>query len=82
MGADAAHADARNVLEWLQREGIPAFTVRDVYRGGVAGMDADRARAALRLLQEHGWVRVAPDERRAGRPSEGWLTYPGLAGVA
>jgi hypothetical protein len=55
------------------------FSTRDIYNKGWAGLDLpDRARAALRLLEDSDWVRqVEPSEApKPGRPSELWVVNP------
>jgi putative DNA primase/helicase len=54
-----------------------SFTLRDVYRPQWLGLkSSDEARAALRVLCEHAWVRPAQARDRAGRPSENYQIHP------
>ena len=53
------------------------FATRQVYRLHRRGLDSpERATAALRLLEEHGWIRQTAGESRMGRPSETWDVNP------
>jgi hypothetical protein len=55
------------------------FTTRDVYNKGWAGLDLpDRARAALRLLEDSDWLRQIErlEPAASGRPSELWEVNP------
>ena len=79
MGGDPALADAQTVLAWVTRTRRDTFTTRDAYRENRTLETAARARAALGVLVEHGYVRPAtPEASRSGRPSEGWVTHPAV----
>jgi putative DNA primase/helicase len=60
-----------------------SFTVRDVYRPQWAGLTTpDEARAALRVLCEHGWIRkTEPPSDGSGRPSETYVINPRIEEV-
>jgi replicative DNA helicase len=75
MGELPMQALAVRVLRWLSTrdEGErDTLTVRDVHRSRGAGTTASQVRVALRLLEEHGYVRLArtPAGPGGGRPSE------------
>jgi hypothetical protein len=58
------------------------FSTRDVYLKGWAGLSTpDEARAALRVLEDSGWVRAIVGEKQEGRLSERWQTNPRVAEV-
>jgi putative DNA primase/helicase len=62
---------------WKREDGF--FTLRDVYRSGWTGLDQpEAARAALRVLEEYGWVRrvAIGDALTPGRPSETYIRNP------
>ena len=62
---------------WKRSEGM--FTVRDVYQSDWRGLTTPEAvRRALPILEDAGWVRLAPLETRttAGRPSKLYLINP------
>jgi hypothetical protein len=62
---------------WKREEG--QFALRDVYRSGWTGLGTpDEARAALRLLEEAGWIRREANDRGPGRPSESFIINPRL----
>src|SRR6185437_11809735 len=62
------------------------FSLRDVYKNGWSELSApEQARAALRVLEEHGWVRQEDETDeladivgipRQGRPSEVYRLNP------
>lgn len=65
---------------WKRKGG--SFTVRDVYRPQWSGLTTpEEARAALRLLEDYGWVRRSQDAQADGRPSENYLINPKIGGV-
>jgi hypothetical protein len=65
---------------WKRESGT--FTVRDVYQKDWSGLStADEVRAALRLLEDYGWVR--PEKLKSGiggRPSEVYVLNPKIGG--
>lgn len=69
---------ARELSEKLQKGKLPVeFSTRDVYLKGWSGLSTpDEARAALRILEDAGWVRPAAGEDGPGRPSERWDVNP------
>ena len=72
MGADPALADARYLLDWIERTGPERFTRRELFtalpRGRFPKVDA--LDPALELLEAHGYVRRVdqPAPKRPGRP--------------
>ena len=55
------------------------FALRDVYRNGWTGLTTpEEARAALRLLEEAGWIRREGNDPGPGRPSENYSINPRL----
>jgi putative DNA primase/helicase len=69
---------ARELADKLRKGKLPSkFTTRDVYFKGWSGLTTpDEARAALRILEDAGWVRPAAGEDGRGRPSERWEVNP------
>jgi hypothetical protein len=60
---------------WRRAEGY--FLLRDLYRNGWAGLTTpDEARAAIRILEDYGWVRKDTDTPAMGRPSEPYAINP------
>jgi hypothetical protein len=74
MGELPEQRRASAVLEWLRSrsvEELGALTVRDIHRTRGKGTTAAEVRAALRVLEEHGYVRVEkPATGTRGRPAE------------
>jgi replicative DNA helicase len=76
MGADPQVDDARWLLEWMSRTNRTQFSRRDAHRAAPRGRFATATdlEPALRLLEEHGYLRrVDPepsqDHRGRGRPA-------------
>ena len=76
MGADPRIDDARWLLDWISRTGRTQFSRRDAHRAAPRGRFATATdlEPALRLLEEHGYLRrVDPepsqDPRGRGRPA-------------
>jgi replicative DNA helicase len=76
MGADPRTEDARWVLDWISRTNRTHFSRRDAHRAAPRGRfpKATDLEPALRLLEEHGYLRrVDPepsqDPRGRGRPA-------------
>jgi len=83
MGATPAHEDARRLLRWLEETPRLAFKPQTAFqatRGRLKTMD--RVRGALRVLEDHGYVRPleAPAGKRGpGRPpSQSYEVNPDL----
>jgi hypothetical protein len=62
------------VLGWLRSrsvEELGALTVRDIHRTRGKGTTAAEVRATLRVLEDHGYIRVEkPSTGKRGRPAE------------
>jgi putative DNA primase/helicase len=61
--------------------GTDWFSLRDVYRHGWSGLDEpEKARGALRILQDAHWVRELPSKGapKGGRPSNLYQVNPGV----
>jgi replicative DNA helicase len=77
------HRRAVTILRWLASrtsEQVASLTVRDVHRARTKGTTAEETRAALRVLEEHGYLvleRVVPGEQ-GGRPTELVRVHPSL----
>lgn len=72
MGVDQALDDARAVYNWLERTRPQQFTKREAFTGlsrsrfaKVGDLDAP-----LVLLEQHGWIRSAPEPERTGRAGD------------
>jgi replicative DNA helicase len=84
MGVDPVLEDARALHRWIERTGPAQFTKRQMHMGvsrsrfpKVGDLDAP-----LDLLEEHGFIRRAPEPERTGpgrRPSPTYLVHPDLA---
>lgn len=62
---------------WRRKEGF--FALRDLYRNGWTGLTSpDEARAAIRILEDYGWVRKEACASSTGRPSELYAINPGI----
>lgn len=74
---------ARELGERIRQGKLPGeFSTRDVYLRGWSGLSTpDEVRAALRVLEDAGWVRPAIPAEREGRPSERWHVNPRVAEV-
>lgn len=72
MGELPVQRRARTILGWLRTQGEPVITVRDVHRSRGGGTKVEHVREALKLIEDHGWVRLAKQEPmpQGGRPSE------------
>jgi hypothetical protein len=74
MGELPEQRRAGAVLGWLRSrscEELGALTVRDIHRTRGKGTTATEVRAALRVLEDHGYIRVEkPPTGRRGRPAE------------
>jgi putative DNA primase/helicase len=58
------------------------FTVREVYQNDWAGLGTpDEARAAVRVLEDAGWVRAEKPKSDTGRPSEVYAINPRIGGA-
>jgi replicative DNA helicase len=76
MGADPRLEDARRLLDWVSRTNRIQFSRRDAHRAAPRGRFAKATdlEPALRLLEEHGYLRrVDPepsqDPQGRGRPA-------------
>jgi replicative DNA helicase len=83
MGELPEQRRAAVVLDWLRTrttDELANLTVRDVHRTRGKGTTGPQARAALRLLEEHGYVQIEkqPRVRRGGRASERIHVHPEL----
>ncbi len=65
---------------WKRDSGI--FTVRDIYQNDWSGLGTpDEVRAAVRVLEDAGWVRPKKPESDTGRPSEVYAINPKIGGA-
>jgi putative DNA primase/helicase len=77
----AAISLARKLATGWKRES-GRFTVRHVYQNDWAGLGMpDEVRAAVRVLEDAGWVRAEKAEPGPGRPSEVYAINPRIGGV-
>jgi len=71
---------AQSILGWLRTrspEELEVLTIRDVQRSRGTGTKVENVRVALRLLEEHGYVRLErPMAGKRGRPPERVLVHP------
>lgn len=65
---------------WKRDKGT--FTIRDVYQNDWSGLGtADEVRAAVRVLEDAGWVRAEKPKSDTGRPSEVYAVNPRIGGA-
>jgi hypothetical protein len=77
MQRDPGIEDAQRILRWIRRLEKTQFTVRDclcAHQGHFKRVNA--VYPAIRLLEEHGYIRQAPESTSNGRPSEIYLVNP------
>jgi hypothetical protein len=69
---------AARILNWIQQIDKNRFTTREAHRPiNSRSRTVAQVRAALRLLETHGYIRPATIERHGrGRPREIWITNP------
>jgi hypothetical protein len=84
MGTDPVTEDARYILDWIERRRPVEFTRRELFSAVARGRFAKVGQldGPLRLLEQHGYLRIAPAPERSGpgRPSSPcWLVHPVLA---
>lgn len=77
MGADPRIDDARALLDQIRRAGKTRVTKRELFTGAYRGRFAKATdlNPALVLLEEHGYLRRAPDPERAGPGRKPSPTY-------
>jgi hypothetical protein len=80
MGELPMQALAARILRWLAETELEPLTLRDVHRSRGKGTTAADVRVALRLLEEHGYVRLQEPPRAgsAGRASERVRLHPAI----
>ncbi|MCC3762467.1 DUF3987 domain-containing protein [Glycomyces sp. TRM65418] len=80
MGATAEAAPAAILLDWLKANAEPGMKLRDIYRGvrgRICLSTAEKVRAALAVLEDHGYVRQLPAPAgKPGRPSPRYDFHP------
>jgi putative DNA primase/helicase len=77
--AAAAELQRHLVGSWKRVEGI--FTVRDVHRNQWTGLTSpDKARSAIEILVDAGWLRRIDTSKGTGRPSEVYAINPRVQG--
>ena len=65
---------------WKRENG--KFTIRDVYSNDWSGLGTpDEVRAAVRVLEDAGWVRAEKPKSETGRPSEVYAINPKIGGA-
>jgi GNAT superfamily N-acetyltransferase len=69
VGRDVVEREqADRLLRWLQAKGLSTFCVRDIQRGGPPELRAKgMARAALKVLEEHGYAQALHPKRMSWR---------------
>ncbi len=83
MQRDPVMEDAQRVLRWIRKQASPQFTIRDCFCAHQSHFKkVDSVYPAIRLLEQHGYVRPAPTTRATGRPTEIYLVNPQLAEAA
>jgi hypothetical protein len=81
MQRDTIIESAERIVRWLRKQNLATFTVRDCFCAHQAYFrKVDALHPALHLLEQHGYVRLAPKSKAAGRPSETYRINPKLLG--
>ncbi|MFC5754155.1 DUF3987 domain-containing protein [Actinomadura rugatobispora] len=75
IGADPAIADARALLDWIERTGTTQFSARDVLSSLRRFKKVTDLDPALRVLESHGWIRRLPAPPKTGRGRKAGPTY-------
>jgi hypothetical protein len=75
------------ILDWLRSrsaEELETLTVRDVHRSRSKGTSSEQVRSALKLLEQHGYLRLERVEagKAGGRPSERVHVAPSIVSDA
>jgi hypothetical protein len=79
MERDPTIEDAQKILAWFQRQGQPSFTVRDCFCAHQGRFKkVENIHAPLHLLEEHAYIRRAPKQNVAFRPSEVYEVNPNV----
>lgn len=77
----AAISLARRLTNGWKRDS-GTFTIRDVYSNDWSGLGTpDETRAAVRVLEDAGWVRPEKPKSETGRPSEVYAINPKIRGA-
>lgn len=76
--AGGAVSDAEVILNLIRERRLPQrFKAQDIYHQGLGGLsDSVRARAALDLLQDYGWIVSELEGGITGRRHEFWVVHP------
>lgn len=87
MGADAACAGARHILDWIRPRWRPVVTRREIFegvRGATLLRSVEAVDASLDVLVEAGWLRPVQREEKkgVGRPSGGRFEVHPLANTS
>lgn len=74
---------ARILADKIKAGKLPnEFSTRDVYLKNWSSLSTpDEVRAALKVLEDCGWVRPATGKKQGGRPPERWESNPRIGGV-
>jgi hypothetical protein len=84
MGELPDQRRAHTILRWLRgrtNDELATLTVRDVHRSRGAGTTAEQVKAALALLEQHGYLQLERQQagKLGGRPSERVHLNPALS---
>ncbi len=81
MQRDPVIEDAERILRWVRNQSASTFTIRDCFCAHQAHFrKVDAMWPAFHLLEQHGYVQLAPKEKAGGRPSDIYLVNPKLTG--
>jgi hypothetical protein len=82
MGSTPEQRRARDILKWIERRGLAAFSLRELHQAHRRTVDSpDALLPALRILEGRGFVRSQPAPPRSGpgRPASlRFLVHPAL----
>ena len=71
MERDTEIENAQKILSWIRKQGQGTFTVRDCFCAHQSRFGrVNKIHPSLRLLEEHGYVRLRPKDTVSHRPSE------------
>jgi hypothetical protein len=77
MGMDASVGQARVLLNWIQKHQLAHFTRRDAQQKNRGTFKSPaEIDPALKILEDHGYIRTTPNAPTGGRPRPSFEVHP------